>query len=153
MPSPFWHHSHSPLLGLRHWQTPQTRLAPPKEPQPLVDLVGFASLPARLLGNICTAVWEFAALQVTETVLDGWLRVSAEKQGYQKHWPLSTFETGPTLRMGVGVGLYNFTTRQASIGPEQGSAGGSGGQVQPFEAVVEDQLNCYIILAICATAC
>ena len=44
-----------PLLGLRHWQTPQTRLAPPKVPQPLVDLIDVASLPARLrvLGDVC----------------------------------------------------------------------------------------------------
>ena len=29
----------------------------------------------------------------------------------------STFETGPTWRMGVGEGLFNFTTRRVFIGP------------------------------------
>ena len=67
----------------------QTRLAaaPPKVPQPLVGLVDVASLPARLLGDVCTAVWEFTTLQVTETVVeqclrqcgrDGWRRVSED---------------------------------------------------------------------------
>ena len=54
---------------------PQMRLTTPKAPQPLVDLVDVASLlvPARLLGDVYAAVWEFAVLQVQvmETVLDG----------------------------------------------------------------------------------
>ena len=38
-----------------------TRLAPPKAPQPLVHLVdvtSLSSLPAPLLGYVCTAVWK-----------------------------------------------------------------------------------------------
>ena len=48
--------------GLSHRQTPQTRLAPPKLPQPLVQLVDVAPLSAKLVGGVCTAVWEFPAL-------------------------------------------------------------------------------------------
>ena len=42
--SPVLHHSYSESthLGLSHRQTPQTRLAPPKLPQPLVQLVDIA---------------------------------------------------------------------------------------------------------------
>ena len=32
-------HCYAPLLSLSHRQAPQTRFAPPKLPQPLVDLV------------------------------------------------------------------------------------------------------------------
>ena len=43
--SPVLHHSYSEssLLGLSHRQTPQTRLAPPKLPLPLVQLVDVAT--------------------------------------------------------------------------------------------------------------
>ena len=49
---------------------PQARRASPKLPQPLVDLVYVASLPARVLDDVSTAVRQFAVLQFTETVLD-----------------------------------------------------------------------------------
>ena len=64
-------------------------LAPAKAPQPLVDLVDIASLPAWLLGNVCTAVLEFASLQVTvnERVPDDLRRVASEKQGHQGNSP------------------------------------------------------------------
>ena len=46
-PSPLLHHSHCPYLNLRHWQNPQTRLAPPKdEPRPsqsATTMPGFTS--------------------------------------------------------------------------------------------------------------
>ena len=71
--------------------------APPKAPQVLVDLLYVASLPAQLIGDVCTAVCEFAAMQVTVTVLDGQSRVSAEKQGHHGHSPpCQHIETGPT---------------------------------------------------------
>ena len=90
-----WHNHAKPILASQPFavsqsqtltdrcQIPQTRLAPSKAPQPLVDLVAATSLPARLLGDVCTAVWKFAALQVTQTVLDGLHRVSTEKHGHQ----------------------------------------------------------------------
>ena len=130
-PSPFLHHSHSPYLSLRHWQTPQTRLAPPKAPQPLVYLVDDASLPALLLGDVCTAVWDFAALQVTETVLDGQRRVSAEKQGHQGHSPQHSWD-GAHIEGGRWRGLvqlYNATSFHQTWTE----------QVQQFEGAVEHQ--------------
>ena len=73
--SPVLHHSYSEStrLGLSHRQTPQTRLARPKLPQPLVQLVDVAPFIYQLLlsssaaghvGGVCTAVGEFPALQV-----------------------------------------------------------------------------------------
>ena len=59
--SPVLHHSDSTCLGLSHRQTPQTRLAPPKPPQPLVQLIDVAPLSARLVGGMCTTAWEFPA--------------------------------------------------------------------------------------------
>ena len=88
--SPVLHHSDSTRLGLSHRQTPQTRLAPPKLPQPLVQLLDIAPLsplPAGLVGGICTAVREFPALKVTEVVWDCRCRVALEKQGHQGHAP------------------------------------------------------------------
>ena len=71
-PSLILHYSLTPLalLSVRHWhcsvcQTPQARLASPKPPQPLVDIKDVAFPPARLLWDVCTTIWEFAALQVT----------------------------------------------------------------------------------------
>ena len=52
-------------------------------PSPLIHLIEVASLAARLVGDVCTGIWEFAALQATETVRDGRRRVSLEKQGHQ----------------------------------------------------------------------
>ena len=55
------HHSYSTpaRLGLSHRQTPQTRLGPPKLPQPLVQQTPTYR---RLVGGVCTAVREFPAL-------------------------------------------------------------------------------------------
>ena len=64
-PSPALNHSHVPLLSLRHWHSSQTRFSPSQQPQ------STASLPAWLLGDVCTALWKSAAsamLPNTETV-------------------------------------------------------------------------------------
>ena len=57
-------HCDAPLLSLSHRQAPQTRFALPKLPQPLVDLVHVASLPAHSsaasaspCGNLAPMCW------------------------------------------------------------------------------------------------
>ena len=102
------HYSNSTRLGLSHRQTPQTRLAPPKLPQPLVQLVDVPFLPARLVGGICTAVWELPALYVTELVCqDGRCRVASEKQGHQGLAP-PIIGDGARVEYRRGQGLVKF---------------------------------------------
>ena len=48
---------------------PKTRLVPPKLPQPLVQLVDAAPIPAGLVAGVCTAVREFTALNLKATEL------------------------------------------------------------------------------------
>ena len=67
---------YAPLLSLSHRQAPQTRFAPPKLPQPLVDLVHVASLPALLIGCICQPMWKPGAPVLAELVWDGRSRVA-----------------------------------------------------------------------------
>ena len=69
-------HCYAPLLSLSHRQAPQTRFAPPKLPQPLVDLVHVASLPALLIGCICQPMWKPGAPVLAELVWDGLSRVA-----------------------------------------------------------------------------
>ena len=64
-------HCDAPLLSLSHRQAPQTRFAPPKLPQPLVDLISVASLPARLVGCIGQPIWKPGAPVLAELVWDG----------------------------------------------------------------------------------
>ena len=78
-------HCYAPLFSLSHRQAPQTRFAPPKLPQPLVDLVHVASLPARLVGCICHAaspMWKPGAPVLAELVWDGQSRVADPLSGF-----------------------------------------------------------------------
>ena len=75
------------LFSRRHRQPPQTRFAPPKLPQPLVQLVDVASPLARRVGCICLPVWKFAPPMLSELVWDCRSRVVEEKQGHQGHPP------------------------------------------------------------------
>ena len=68
-------HCDAPLLSLSR-QAPQMRFAPPKLPQPLVDLIHVASLPARLVGCICQPMWKPGAPLLVELVWDGRSRVA-----------------------------------------------------------------------------
>ena len=61
-------HCVAPFLSLSHWQAPQTLFALPKLPQPLVDLVHVASLPARFVGCICQPMWKPGAPVLAELV-------------------------------------------------------------------------------------
>ena len=69
-------HCYTPLLSLSHRQAPQTLFAQPKLPQPLVDLVHVASLPALLIGCICQPMWKPGAPVLAELVWDGRSRVA-----------------------------------------------------------------------------
>jgi len=64
------------LLSRRNRQPPQTRFAPPKLPQPLVDLVDVASPLAGRIGCICLPVWKFTPQMLSELVWDGRSRVT-----------------------------------------------------------------------------
>ena len=64
-------HCHALLPSLSHPQALQTRFAPPKLPQSLVDLIHVASLSARLVGCICQPMWKPGAPVLAELVLDG----------------------------------------------------------------------------------
>ena len=67
---------HAPLLSLGPRQAPPTRFAPPKLPQPLVDLVKVASLLARLVCCICQPMWKPGAPVLEELVWDSRNRVA-----------------------------------------------------------------------------
>ena len=69
-------HCYAPLLSLSHRQAPQTRFAPHILPQPLVDLIHVASLPALLIGCICQPMWKPGAPVLAELVWDGRSRVA-----------------------------------------------------------------------------
>ena len=63
-------HCDALLLSLSHRQAPQTRIAPPKLPQLLVNLIHVASLPALLVGFICKPMWKPGAPVLAELVWD-----------------------------------------------------------------------------------
>ena len=63
-------HCYALLLSRPHRQAPQTRFAPPKLPQPLVQLVDVASLLALRVSCIYQSMWEPAAPVLMELVWD-----------------------------------------------------------------------------------
>ena len=73
----------------------EARACPAQTPTAIGSTGRRCSLPAGLVGGVCTAVWEFPALYVTALLWDCRCRVASEKQGYQGYAP-PTFETGPT---------------------------------------------------------
>ena len=88
-------HCYAPLLSLSHRQAPKTRFAPPKLPQPLVDLTHVAPLPARLVGCICQPMWKPGAPMLAELVWDGRSRVADTLNGFRSSRSMRTAPVPP----------------------------------------------------------
>ena len=155
--SPVLHRSDSPLLGLLHRQTPQTRPAPPKLPRQSVHLEASDSdsdlktlLPfrpdsleasARQCGNLPRCRFR----KQCGTVGDTRCRAASQKQGLQRHVRQSIGDWAHVeygLRRGRGLVKFWHPLSFHWTGT---------GQVQGLQGAVEHQHNSDVVGAIRVT--